>query len=103
MNKDKRITQEEFIEFLTESWTCAFRNLAKNVSHSGNDGEFQGINNLQNDNLATMVENFGTANRDAMVKKSIDEFGKFDLDKNGVTYYFLSENSIGTSRISKNG
>jgi hypothetical protein len=35
-----------------------------------------------------MVENFGTANRDAMVKKSIDEFGKFDLDKNGVTYYF---------------
>lgn len=30
-----------------------------------------------------MVENFGMANKTAMITKSIEEFGRYDLDKNG--------------------
>merc|ERR1712224_206785 len=83
-NKDKKITQEEFTEYIEEAWTSACRNLSKNITYSNQMGSE--LNN-QNGNIANSIENFMNEEKHALFQKAIEEFSRYDLDHNGYWDY----------------
>lgn len=83
-NHDKCITQEEFTNFITESWTAAFRILAKMITYDSSSlGNMSSVQQL----TAKAVENFANENIYQVSNVCIQEFGKFDMDKNGYWDY----------------
>ena len=76
-DQDNVITQEEFMIFIQECWSSAFRNL--NMLIQSNGSLPQGI-------PVTSIDDWAASKKQTVAQKANEEFQKFDSYKRGVSF-----------------